>query len=170
MTRMHMGFSGVVPARDEWRRPRAWAHPARLEGSVTGLPGVGSAFAKRLRTLGIVTVGDLLLHRPRRYESAADEIAISQLWGDEEVAIAGVVQDVRVRRPSRRLTIVSARVTDASGQVSATWFNQPWLAERLRPGTRVRLRGRLGRYGFDVKSYDLGEARATADFAPVYPA
>ena len=34
----------------------------------------------------------------------------------------------------------------------------------------MRLRGRLGRYGFDVKSYDLGEARATADFAPVYPA
>ncbi len=34
----------------------------------------------------------------------------------------------------------------------------------------MRLRGRLGRYGFDVKSYDLGEVRATADFAPVYPA
>ena len=34
----------------------------------------------------------------------------------------------------------------------------------------MRLRGRLGRYGFEVKSYDLGEARATADFAPVYRA
>ena len=34
----------------------------------------------------------------------------------------------------------------------------------------MRLRGKLGRYGFDVKSYDVGEARATADFAPVYPA
>src|SRR5438445_505823 len=27
-----------------------------------------------------------------------------------------------------------------------------------------------GRHGFDVKSYDLAEARATADFAPVYRA
>jgi ATP-dependent DNA helicase RecG len=34
----------------------------------------------------------------------------------------------------------------------------------------VRLRGKLGRYGFDVKSYDIGEARRTADYAPVYPA
>ena len=34
----------------------------------------------------------------------------------------------------------------------------------------MRLRGKLGRYGFDVKSYDVGEARATADFAPVYGA
>jgi ATP-dependent DNA helicase RecG len=35
---------------------------------------------------------------------------------------------------------------------------------------RIRVRGKNGRYGFDVKSYDLGETRATADFAPVYPA
>ena len=34
----------------------------------------------------------------------------------------------------------------------------------------VRLRGKPGRYGFDVKSYDVGEGEATADFAPVYPA
>src|SRR5438034_1270936 len=38
------------------------------------------------------------------------------------------------------------------------------------PGADVRLRGKLGRHGFDVKAYDLGEARATADFAPVYAA
>jgi ATP-dependent DNA helicase RecG len=86
------------------------------------------------------------------------------------VAIAGVVRDVHVRRRSRRLTIVTARVADDSGTISASWFNQPWLVDKLTPGTHVRLRGRLGRYGFDVKSYDIGETRATADFAPVYGA
>jgi len=34
----------------------------------------------------------------------------------------------------------------------------------------VRLRGRQGRYGFDVRSFDIGGGEATADFAPVYPA
>ena len=34
----------------------------------------------------------------------------------------------------------------------------------------MRLRGKLGRHGFDVKSYDVGAPSATADFAPVYPA
>ena len=109
-------------------------------------------------------------HRPRRYELAVDEVAISQLWGDEEVAIAGVVQDVRTRRLGGRRTIVTARIKDASGTIGASWFNQPWLVEKLTPGTHLRLRGKLGRYGFDVKSYDVGEAQATADFAPVYPA
>src|SRR5213595_1620950 len=169
MTRRDTGLSGVVPD-GEWPRPTAWARPHRLELGVDSLPGVAAAFARRLRALGVERVDDLLLRRPRRYESAADEVAIAQLWGGEEVAIAGVVEDVRLRRPSRRLTIVTARVRDASGAISATWFNQPWLAERLRPGTYLRLRGRLGRHGFDVKSYDLGEARATADFAPVYAA
>ena len=38
------------------------------------------------------------------------------------------------------------------------------------PGKHVRLRGRPGRYGFDVRSFDLNGVVATADFAPVYPA
>jgi ATP-dependent DNA helicase RecG len=166
---MHAGFGGVV--QDEWRRPRGWMPPARVDAlPVTTLPGVGSTLARRLRALGIVTVLDLLLHRPRRYEQAVEEIAISQLWGDGEVAIAGEVVDVRTRRLGGRRSIVTARIRDASGAIGASWFNQPWLAEKLTPGTHLRLRGKLGRYGFDVKSYDVGAARATADFAPVYPA
>lgn len=168
MTRVDSGLSGMVPD-GSWPRPRSWARPERLDDSVDTLSGVGQTFAKRLRTLGLPTVRDVLFHRPRRYESAADEIAISELWGDEEVAIAGTVLGARSRRRGR-LTIVNATIEDDSGSISATWFNQPWLADKLRPGTPIRLRGRLGKYGFDVKSYDLGEARATADFAPVYPA
>jgi len=166
---MHPGFAGVV--QNEWPRPRGFEAPERLdELSITTLPGVGATLGKHLRALGIVTVRDLLLHRPRRYERAVDEIAISQLWGDDEVAIAGEVVDVRTRRIGGRRTIVTARVKDETGTIGASWFNQPWLADKLSPGTHLRLRGRLGRYGFDVKSYDVGAARATADFAPVYPA
>jgi ATP-dependent DNA helicase RecG len=166
---MHPGFAGVV--QNEWPRPRGFQAPEQLDAlPITTLPGVGVTLARHLRALGIVTVRDLLLHRPRRYERAVDEIAISQLWGDDEVAIAGEVVDVRTRRIGGRRSIVTARVKDDTGTIGASWFNQPWLADKLAPGTQLRLRGRLGRYGFDVKSYDVGAARATADFAPVYPA
>jgi ATP-dependent DNA helicase RecG len=167
MTR-HAGFAGVD--QDRFPRPRGFGAPATLAAGVETLPGVGPSVAKRLRALGIATVGDVLLHAPRRYERAADELPISQLWGPDEVAIAGTVRDVRSRRVGGRRTIVTARVEDESGSISASWFNQPWLVDRLAPGTQIRLRGKLGRHGFDVKSYDLGEARSTADFAPVYPA
>ncbi len=74
------------------------------------------------------------------------------------------------RRPRRRLAIVSARVEDNSGEISAVWFNQEWLAEKLVVGKHVRLRGQLKRGDFHVRSYDLDGVSATADFAPVYPA
>ena len=133
------------------------------------LAGVGPAVQKRLAKLGLRTLGDLLRYRPRRYESPAPERRIADLFGDEDVAIAGEILSVSERRRGR-LKILTARVADGSGTISATWFNQPWLARQLQPGKHVRLRGRPGRYGFDVRSFDLNGVVATADFAPVYPA
>jgi ATP-dependent DNA helicase RecG len=169
MTREQTGLNGAVRGGN-WARPRGWARPGQLDLPLGSLAGVRAPLAKNLRALGLETVRDLLLRRPRRYEPAAEHIAISELWGEDEVVVAGVVRNVRLRRLRGRRTLVSARIEDASGSVSASWFNQPWIAERLQPGTAVRLRGRLGRHGFDVRSYDVGEPRATADFAPVYRA
>jgi ATP-dependent DNA helicase RecG len=161
---------GELVSDGEWTRPRGFGRPERLALPLDTLPGVGSTLAKKLRPLGLETVGDLLLRRPRRYESAADEVAISELWGGEETVISGVVRSARSRHLGGRRSMVVAQIADDTGTISASWFNQPWILDRLTPGTAVRLRGKLGRYGFDVKSYDVGEARATADFAPVYGA
>ena len=95
---------------------------------------------------------------------------IAELFGDEEAVVEATVRSARGRRRGR-LHILTARVADDSGEIQATWFNQPWLEARLLPGTRVRLRGQPNRYGFNVSTYDLaGEEAQTADFAPVYPA
>ncbi|MBA3365026.1 MAG: ATP-dependent DNA helicase RecG [Actinobacteria bacterium] len=134
------------------------------------LPGVSVGLKRKLAKLGLESVQDLLLYRPRRYEPAVRQCRIADLWGDEEVAIAGEVRRTSVRRPSRRLSIVQARVADESGEITAVWFNQAWLADKLRPGTRIRLRGQLRRNDFAVRSYDLEGASETADFAPVYAA
>ncbi len=152
-----------------WPATRGRPRPARLDTELDALPGVGATLKRKLAKLGLETLRDLLEHRPRRYESAVDEVAIAALGGSEEVAIAGEVLNVSSRRRGR-LKIVTARISDGTASVAATWFNQPWLEEQLQPGVHVRLRGKPGRYGFDVKSYDVGDGEATADFAPVYPA
>jgi len=171
MTRAHAGFAGVV--RSEWPRPRGWAPPQRLdELDVQTLPGVGPSLARRLRGFGIGTVRELLLHAPRRYESAVDVVPIAAIReGDDEVAIEGRVAGVRSRPLRGRRTLVTARIADDSGAaVAVPFFNQPWLADKLTPGTHVRVRGKLTSRGFQPRSYDIGEARRTADFAPLYPA
>jgi ATP-dependent DNA helicase RecG len=170
MTRMHPGFTGVV--QHGWPRPRGWAPPQRLDTlDVSTLPGVGVTLGKRLRTFGIQSVRDLLFHAPRRYENAVDTVPIAKLGQAEgEVAIEGRIVSARSRPLPGRRTLVTAIVRDDAGQISASFFNQPWLLEKLTPGASLRMRGKLGKYGFDVKSYDIGEARRTADHAPVYPA
>src|SRR4051812_15295513 len=147
--------------------------PTLLDRPVTALAGVGPAVGKRLSGLGLRTVRDLVEYRPRRYEEPAAERQIAQLFGEEEVVIAGTVRGVTLRRPRRRLSIVNARIADETGEITAVWFNQVWLAERLKPGTRIRVRGALngrGRGEFAVRSYDLDGESETADYAPVYAA
>jgi ATP-dependent DNA helicase RecG len=165
--RLPVGLAGADA--DTWPRPRLFPRPEALEREVAVLPGVGPAVKKKLERLGLRTVGDLLAHRPFRYEQPVPERRIADLHGDEEVAIAGEILSVSKRRRGR-LQMLTARVSDGSATVSATWFNQPWLERQLQAGTVVRLRGRQGRYGFDVRSFDIGDGEATADFAPVYPA
>jgi len=162
-----VGFGGADT--DQWPRPRSFPCAEELERPLDVLPGVGPAVKKKLERLGLETVGDLLTHRPFRYEEAVPEVRMADLRADEDVAIAGEVLSTSTRRRGR-LQMLTARITDGSATVSATWFNQPWLERQLQPGTALRLRGRQGRYGFDVRSFDIGDGEATADFAPVYPA
>jgi len=164
----HAGFAGAAPP-DRWPRPRSVPRPERLEAGVETLQGVGPTLARRLARIGLETVGDLLWQGPRRYEEPVPSKRVCDLFGEEEAVIEVVVRSASSRRRGR-LRILTARVADTTGEVKVTWFNQPWLEERLSPGTRIRLRGRANRYGFAVSSYDLEGEESTADFAPVYPA
>ena len=169
MSRPQPGFAAVDPP-ERWAPTRGRFRPERLEAPLDSLPGVGPTLKKRLAKLGLERVGDLLDHRPRRYERPAPERRIADLFGEEEVLIEGEVLRTSLRRGRGRLQILTAQVSDGTGQISATWFNQPWLQDKLKPGTHVRLRGAPNRFGFAVRSFDLNGGSATADFAPVYPA
>jgi ATP-dependent DNA helicase RecG len=162
------GFAGLVP-QGPWPPTRGRPRPDSLERPVGSLSGVGPALTRKLGKLGLARVGDLLEHRPLRYQAAAPERRIVELFGEEEAVIEGEVRSSRLQR-ARRLQLVKARVADASGEITAVWFNQGWLAERLRPGMHVRLRGSLRGSEFAVRDYDLDGGSATEDFAPVYPA
>src|SRR5437660_7800456 len=95
------GFAGLDPP-SQWPPPRSGPRPEALERPVESLKGVGPVVAKRLAQLGLERVGDLLLYRPRRYESAVPEKRIADLFGPEEVAIAGEILAVSARRRGRR--------------------------------------------------------------------
>jgi ATP-dependent DNA helicase RecG len=96
---------------------------------------------------------------------------VSALFGeDDEVAIEVEVLRASRRRPRPRLTIVEATVADASGSIRATWFNQPWVADQLEPGTRLRLIGTVRRGAFAVRSHEPAGDGESGPLVPVYRA
>ena len=154
---------------ETWPRPPRSPRPEVLDASLETLDGVGPTIARRLAKLGLQTIGDVLWQRPRRYEEPVPTKRICDLFGDEEAVIEGVVRSATSRRRGR-LKILTARIADDTGEIKATWFNQPWLETKLVSGTAIRIRGRSNRHGFTVTSYDLDGEAETADLAPVYPA
>ena len=151
-----------------WERPRLAPRPERLERPVDVLAGVGPTISRRLRKLGLETVGDLLCSPPFRHVGARP---ISSLFGeDDEVAIEAEVLRITKRPARRRMTIVEADVADETSSIRAVWFNQPWVADQLRPGDRIRLIGTLRRGGFAVRSYERDGEAGGEPLVPVYHA
>ena len=137
--------------------PRRGArHPSRLAAPITSLKGAGPKLAEAAAAIGIETIGDLLWHLPHGHRDRAGVREVSELRLGEEATVMVTVRSARLRHTNRRnLKIIEAACADASGPVKAVWFNQAYLAERLRPGTRLLLNGKLDRRGFRVTTHEI---------------
>jgi ATP-dependent DNA helicase RecG len=71
--------------------------------------------------------------------------------------------------------LVEAVVSDGTGALRVTWFNQPWIVDRLRPGRAVVMAGRveqyLGRLTMNSPEWEPIERQQlhTNRIVPVYP-
>ncbi len=132
--------------------PVRWPRPSRLrEPLMLSVPKMSEA----LKGLGVSTVGELLEHLPR---DRRDARRVAELRIGEQATVAVQVQAI-ARRPVRRKgmrPLVQARVSDETGTISATFFNQPWLVERYLAGTLLLLHGKLARGGrFNVAHHAM---------------
>jgi ATP-dependent DNA helicase RecG len=165
---------------------RSAPRPSVLGAPLTTLRGAGPRLAAAAAELGIETLGKMLLHVPHSYRDRSEPRQLSELAIGEEATVEVEVRSVRLRRTRRRgLVIVEATVADDSGPAKAVWFNQAWLVERLRAGTRLLAYGKLDRSGFRVEAHEFlpagagtaqGAAAAgprglhTTGIVPVHPA
>jgi ATP-dependent DNA helicase RecG len=96
--------------------------------------GAKSPYVRRLEALGLKTVGDLLWHFPARYEDFSKIYTIAELEPGQQATVQAAVEDVRSRHTRRGLSVVEATLADETGSIRAVWFNQPYVANTLRPG------------------------------------
>ena len=121
--------------------------PAALEAPLTTISGIGPKSAQTLKKLGLETLGDLLWHFPRRYDDYSQLKTINRLWYGEEVTIIATVERVKVRPiRSGKMKLTEATVSDGTGSLQVTWFNQPWIARSLKPGQPVVLSSKVDQY------------------------
>lgn len=138
------------------------------------------SFAKNL---GLKTVADLMQHYPRRYSNRGELTPIANLPIGESLSIVAEVVDARERRTKGRVShILEVRITDGSGFLSLTFFNQAWRQRDLKPGVRGLFAGKIGEYQGKLQlahpDYELFadepsqfDVKAWADQPiPIYPA
>ncbi len=143
--------------------------------SVTELYLVGPTYARRLKKLGIETVGDLLYHFPFRYLDYSLISPISHVQPGEVVSVKGVVTAIKNLYTSRGKKIQMATVKDDSGTINIIWFNQPFLVRIIKPGLNVSLAGKVDLWGKNPSlispEYEIirgNEAVHTAKLVPIY--
>ncbi len=148
-----------------------------LETPLGELHGVGPRFVSKLNKLGIHTVRDLLWHFPNRYEDWSRIAKISELKSGDAFTIRAKVTEIGVKRAwKKRMLIVEALLDDGSGSIQATWFNQPYIKNVLKPGTIANFAGKVAlrknKLYLSNPTYELNvgdSSKHTGRLVPIYP-
>lgn len=157
---------------------------AASEALATPLSEVlGDRTAKVLaKEAGLATVGSLLRHYPRRYYDRGELTDLASVPLEEEVTVyAEVAKAAKIPFRGRNGFRLDVEVTDGSGSLLLTFFNN-WKVEReLRPGRSAFFAGKVTLYRGHPQmagpDYELTDAEGDVDRAaeeftkpvPIYP-
>ena len=118
--------------------------PAPLDRPVGVLRGVGPRHVELLGKLGIGTVGDLLLHAPRRHEDRRTGCTIAQLKLNEPATVLGKIVAQGTNFYSQRTkSVFEFILDDGTARLHCRWWNVPWLADKFHVGDEVFVHGKL---------------------------
>lgn len=147
-----------------------------LDAPVSTLAHISEKRAHDLGSMGIVTLKDLLTTYPRRYIDNSLVISASQVQQGKACTVIGTIYEIKQRRPRPRLSLLEITLTDDTGSLLVTVFNQPWLTKQLSQGMRISVSGTVEfNYGFYrmtnpvITPLDPDEA-GSGIIIPVYPA
>lgn len=126
-----------------------------IYSSVTAIKGVGPKMADKLSKCGIYSVLDLLLYFPRDYESIfmVEDLDDVDSKGKVilEIGVDRILPDVRTKTGKILTTI---RFVHKGKFIKGIWFNQPYVKNSFRIGSRYVISGVIEKQGreFIVKN------------------
>lgn len=102
----------------------------RPDMPLAAIKGVGPKTADTLASAGFTTARDLVYLFPRQYEDFTQVASISSLQPGN-VVVKGKISNISSRYVRRGLHITQAVLSDATGKVALSWFNQPYRAKHI---------------------------------------
>lgn len=115
---------------------------------ITALKGIGDKTAGLFHKLNITTAEELVRYYPRDYEWFSEPIGLVQAEPGEIAAISGHIRGNIATRHVRGLSITSFEVSCVDGGVlHMTYFNMPYLKNRLKRDSQYIFRGYVQRKG-----------------------
>ncbi len=109
------------------------------------LKGLGKARLDTLNKAGIVSMADLLLNLPVRYQDTSVTTPIAEVAPGMETCVSGFPKAALRLSRFHGLTSVTLRLCDETGGIPVVWYNQPWLQNAIHPEDLLTLYGRIDR-------------------------
>lgn len=138
---------------------------------ITKLKGVGEKSGELFARLGAPTVGDLLRMYPRGYEDLSKPCTIAEAPSNEACCIKAFV--VSGRPPARirgGMTICKVVISDGTDSMTVTFFNQPYIYDRLKDGGEFLFYGTVKRNltQLEMTSPSVLSVESDAIIHPIY--
>jgi ATP-dependent DNA helicase RecG len=107
------------------------------------LRGVGTERQTQLARLGLFTVEDLLLHRPRRYEDRRHFRSIAEVQLDEPATTRGTIVALGLKRfRGGRQSVFEIILDDGTARLHCRWWNLPFMQNYFAMGDEVFVFGK----------------------------
>lgn len=139
---------------------------------VDRIKGVGEKSQAALESFGITSILDLLETYPRRYVDRTNLASIDRVELGVDTLIMARVENVNSIRTKTKKIMVTARVSDGTGKMSLTFFNQPWRERQLKVGAEIAVHGKPEMYRNYLQMtnpiVDM-VGNATGRIVPMYP-
>lgn len=125
---------------------------------------------KKLKSLGINTLYDLIYYFPRAYDDRTNLLLIEDIRGDEYAVIRAKLLSV-VARPTRfGKNMVVATATDGTGVLELVWFSMPYLVKSLKLGEEYIFIGKIKRgYTYQMVNPEYRISRNKENVSEILP-
>lgn len=148
---------------------------AELTTDIRYVKGIGEQRAKSLKKLGIECLRDLISYFPRAYEDRREVRCISSLMPEETVTVKALVTaPPRLSHIRKGLDLVKLKISDDTGSMPVTFFNQSYIKDSLKEGETYYFYGKTGGIGNrpemtnPIFERESEAGKTTCSIVPVY--